>query len=135
MPKPRFVVPVFKMCEADAASAGAKALSLARLRRIGLAVPQSLCIMATAFREHLEANELAGEIRTALDKLNSASAEDKKSILLEIRQTIVDAPLAAELREQIEEHYRRLGAGRVASCELIWPSTRTKKSHLAVCSK
>jgi len=37
MPKPRFVVPVFKMCEADAALAGAKALSLARLRRIGQA--------------------------------------------------------------------------------------------------
>ena len=69
MPKPRFVVPVFKMCEADVASAGAKALSLARLRRIELAVPQSFCITATAFRKHLEANELDGKIKSALDNL------------------------------------------------------------------
>ena len=108
------VVPLDASTNVSESMVGAKALSLDRMKRIGLAVPPGFCIAATAFRGHVEANELAGKIESALDKLNSAPIEDNKSILLELQQAIMNAPLADGLRHEIENGYRALTASRVA---------------------
>jgi len=93
---------------------GAKAINLVHLKRFGFPVPDGFCITKAAFREHLEANKLVGKIESAVDKLNSTSAEDSKVILSEIRQAIICAPLAEELRKQIQDHHRSLAAKYVA---------------------
>jgi len=108
------IIPLNTIRYLDEAIVGAKAMSLCRMSQIDLKVPSGFCIMATAFREHLEANELVSKVESTLDKLNSASPEERKSILLEIQQAIVNAPLGVKLRNEIENHYHKLAAKRVA---------------------
>lgn len=93
---------------------GAKALSLARMSRIGLPVPPGFCITAAAFREHLELNNLISRIKSMVEELKDASPAARKSALSNLRQAIIDAPLADTLRQRIEYHYRELGAKYVA---------------------
>jgi len=98
----------------DISAIGAKALSLARMNRTGLPVPPGFCITAAAFREHLGRNNLISRIKSKVAELKDASPAAKKSSLSKLRQTIVDAPLADSLREQIDHHYLALGAKCVA---------------------
>ncbi len=108
------VISLEKIRGPDLHLVGNKALGLARMSRIGLKVPSGFCITATAFREHLETNNLIGFIESAADKLNSASLKERKSILLEIRQSIIKAPLEVALRSEIKNHYQAFVADRVA---------------------
>ena len=108
------VISLEKIRGPDLPLVGNKALFLARMSRIGLKVPSGFCITATAFREHLETNNLIGFIESAADKLNLASLEERKSTLLEIRQAIIKAPLEVDLRSEIENHYQAFAANRVA---------------------
>ena len=92
---------------------GAKALSLARMNRIGLAVPPGFCITEAGFRKHLELNNLIGHIKSALAQLRAAPPATS-AILSDLRQAIIEAPMADMLRQQIENHHRELAAKRVA---------------------
>jgi phosphohistidine swiveling domain-containing protein len=100
--------------DADEKAIGPKALSLVRLRRIGLTVPASFCIPVEAYREHVKAHGILRQIAAALDTLVSVSGEQKRSILSEVREAIIQAPMAEETRHAIETHYHRLRAGFVA---------------------
>jgi pyruvate,water dikinase len=108
------IISLEKIRDHDLPLIGNKAFGLARMSQIGLKVPSGFCITATAFREHLETNKLIGFIESAAGKLNSASSEARKSILLEIRQAIINAPVAGKLRSEIENHYQAFAANRVA---------------------
>ena len=49
-----------------------------------------------------------------MDKLAKTKLETKAALLSSLRQAIVEAPLAEEIRRRIEDHYLALGADRVA---------------------
>ena len=89
-------------------------MSLFRLSQLGLIVPPGFCITATAFREHLEQNNLSVRLKAAVDELAKTSPKAKDGLLSSLRQAIVEAPLAETVRQEIEEHYRKLGADYVA---------------------
>jgi pyruvate,water dikinase len=110
----KLIISLHKTKESDLPQVGYKALSLARMKQLGLIVPAGFCITAGAFQEHLETNNLLGCIKSAVGELNSASLEKRKSVLLEIRQAIINAPLAVDLRSEIENHYKAFVANRVA---------------------
>ncbi|OHB80931.1 MAG: hypothetical protein A2Z38_09700 [Planctomycetes bacterium RBG_19FT_COMBO_48_8] len=93
---------------------GSKAFSLARLKQIGLKVPPGFYLTATTFREHIESSEVSNKVQSVIDKLDSDSQENRKNNLLGIRQAIINAPLAVDLRSEIENHYHALAANRVA---------------------
>jgi len=114
MKKNGFVISLKTIQDNHISAVGAKALSLARLERIGAPVPPGFCVTAAAYREHLKTNNLFTRIESTIAQLSDASHPDKKSALLDLRQTIFDAPLNDTLRQQIEDHYRTLAAGRVA---------------------
>ena len=98
----------------DDATIGSKAMNLIHLKRFGFSVPDGFCITSAAYRTHLEANNLVVQIKSVLDKLNSASKEDKKLILLEVRQIIIDKSLSIELCREIESNYHILAADHIA---------------------
>jgi len=108
------VIPLEAIQDADISVVGAKALSLARMKRIGLAVPPGFCITEAAFREHLELNNLVSRITSTVAEFRAASQTEKKSILSDLRQTIIKAALADSLGQQIENNYRTLAADHVA---------------------
>ncbi|HUU16256.1 MAG TPA: PEP/pyruvate-binding domain-containing protein [Sedimentisphaerales bacterium] len=101
---------------------GPKAASLVHLSRIGLAVPAGFCITGTVFREHIERNNLTARIKSVVEKLamdlaipfGKTKLETKASLLSSLRQAVIEAPLAEEIRRRIENQYRTLGADRVA---------------------
>ncbi|MHC4230839.1 MAG: PEP/pyruvate-binding domain-containing protein, partial [Planctomycetota bacterium] len=93
---------------------GPKAMSLVRLKKIGLTVPVGFCVTESALREHLEQNNLAEQLQSAVDELAKAKTGAREAILSDLRQAITDAPLAEQVRREIENHYRKLGAERVA---------------------
>ena len=93
---------------------GPKAMSLVRLKKIGLAVPAGFCVTESALREHLEWNDLIGCLKSALDKLAKAKPKARGVLLANVRQTIIEASLAEQVRREIENHYRKLDAERVA---------------------
>ena len=89
MRKTGLIISLQGVREQDINTIGAKALSLARMNRIGLAVPPGFCITASAYREHVRTNKLEPTIENTLDELTNARAEDKQSILSNIRKTII----------------------------------------------
>ena len=98
----------------DKTAIGSKALSLIRLSRIGLQVPAGFCITAAAFREHLEQNGLSERVAAAIHELAKTGPRAKEALLSSLRQAIVDAPIDAAFRQEIEEHYIKLGSDFVA---------------------
>jgi pyruvate,water dikinase len=98
----------------DEPMVGPKATSLVHLSRIGLAVPAGFCITEIVLREHLEQNDLTARLKSALDELANAKSEARGILLSNLRQVIVEAPLAEAIRDQIEEQYSALGADYVA---------------------
>jgi phosphohistidine swiveling domain-containing protein len=98
----------------DTTAIGPKALSLIRLSQIGLKVPAGFCITAAVFREHLEQNNLFARIKTAADELAKAESQAKEKLLSALRRAIIEAPIAEATRQEIEEHYHKLGAEYVA---------------------
>jgi phosphohistidine swiveling domain-containing protein len=93
---------------------GPKAMSLVRLNRIGLAVPDAFCIIGTAFREHIEQNNLTARIKSAVEKLAKTKLADKESVLSSLRRDVTEAPLSDEVRRRVGNHYHKLGAEWVA---------------------
>jgi len=93
---------------------GPKAMSLIRLRRIGVPVPAGFCVAATILQEHLEQNNLISCVKATVDKLAKAEPQAKGAILAGLREAIIKAPLAEEVRREIEIHYRALAARHVA---------------------
>jgi phosphohistidine swiveling domain-containing protein len=85
---------------------GPKAASLCTLRRLGLKVPPCFFVTTTAFRAHLDGNNLRAQIAARLGTTPETTEE--------IRQFIAQAPLTDRLREQVAAGYDRLGAAVVA---------------------
>lgn len=98
----------------DADEVGAKALSLARMKSIGLPVPSAFCVLASAYREHLTANNLVDELRSELDLLARRADEEKRDILSDIRRRITDASMDEQLSVDIKDHYSELTGELVA---------------------
>ena len=98
----------------DKAAIGPKAMSLIRLRRAGLAVPASFCVTEAVLREHLERNNLIERVKSLVDELTQARPDARGTLLSDLRQVIIEAPLADHTRQQIEKHYNALGAEHVA---------------------
>lgn len=108
------IVPLNAAQRIDKTAIGSKALSLIRLNQIGLKVPAGFCIIAAAFREHLEQNNLSDRVAAAVHELAKTGPRVKEALLSNLRQAIVDAPMDAAFRQEIEEHYSKLGSDFVA---------------------
>ncbi len=114
MEKNGFVILLKAIQDNHISAVGAKALSLARMDRIGLPVPPGFCITAQAYREHLKLNNLVGRIESTVERLSKSSQIDKKSALSDLRQAIIDAPITDSLRDEIELQYKDLHTKFVA---------------------
>ena len=98
----------------DERTVGPKAASLFRLMQIGLTTPPGFCVTEAAFREHLQANKLTTQIEASLEELAKTNPQASRSVLSNLRQAIIKAPLADTVRADIKNHYRMLSADRLA---------------------
>jgi pyruvate,water dikinase len=111
---PSPVIALRDITDAQTASTGPKALSLARLMRLGLPVPAGFCIVAEAYRHHLASAGLTERVRETIVQARAAPAEQRGAILDQLRQAIVAATLTVEFRSAIEQAYQALETRRVA---------------------
>jgi len=109
-----YVIGLESIKERDRGVVGAKALSLARISSMGLPVPGGFCVRGTAYREHLNANDIVPQLRAALERLEHTPPKRARDVLSGIRRAVVEAPLADAIREELENHLRALGADRIA---------------------
>jgi len=93
---------------------GPKAANLMRLNRAGLAVPVGFCITGAALWEHLEQNNIISRVKSTVEKLVKTKPEGKGSVLSDLREVIIKAPLSETIRLEIECHYLTLDAKYVA---------------------
>ncbi len=90
------------IAEADRGRVGAKAATLATLRRRGFPVPAGFCVTADAYRAHVA--PLEGLIAAA------GRAGERARALEALRASIAAAPLDSETARAIERGYERLRA-------------------------
>ncbi|MHC4110356.1 MAG: PEP/pyruvate-binding domain-containing protein [Planctomycetota bacterium] len=103
-----FVILLKAIQDNHISAVGAKALSLARMDRIGLPVPPGFCVTAPTYRRHLKLNNLVGRIDSTVEQFRDASPAATKEALSNLRQAIIDAPMADTLHQQIEHQYQTL---------------------------
>ena len=114
MPETKLVIPLADIKNCDESAVGAKAIGLARMGRIGLSIPAGFCVTAAAYHEHLKCNDIVPMLAADTAKLIDAAPEKRRDILAGIRQTIIAAPMAEEIVEEIRSNYATLKAHRVA---------------------
>jgi pyruvate,water dikinase len=114
MAETKLVIPLADIKDCDESAVGAKAIGLARMGRIGLSVPAGFCVTAAAYHEHLKCNDIVPMLAADKAKLADAAPEKRRDILAGIRQTIIAAPMAEEIVEEIRSNYATLKAHRVA---------------------
>jgi len=93
---------------------GGKFLSLARLARLGVAVPGAFCLTTEAYRSFVSANSLGDLVSASLAGFDQAHPAARHEATDAIRKAFLAAAMPPELAARIESSYRELGTGAVA---------------------
>ena len=105
-----FIIPLDGIKDCDQSVVGAKAVGLARLKRLGLPVPNAFCIAAGAYRTHINSLSANAVVNDAFLSLGKSENFDVAGILAMVRQIIVDSQMDASLVAEIGLRYRNLTA-------------------------
>jgi pyruvate,water dikinase len=107
MKRDKMIIPLSDVTDADQQVVGAKAIGLARLKRLNLPV-------ADAYEAHINSPLLKTVIDDALVFCGNPESFDIARNLGEIRRAIVDSMMNGLLTTEIESHYHALAADRLA---------------------
>ncbi|MGH8679190.1 MAG: phosphoenolpyruvate synthase, partial [Burkholderiales bacterium] len=112
MTKERYVIPFEELRMTDVEQVGGKNASLgemiSQLAGAGVRVPGGFATTAGAYRDFLREGALAQRINQALSSLDIEDVNALAQTGARIRQWIVEAPLSARLRSEIEHAYKAL---------------------------
>ena len=93
----------------DHAAVGGKAASLGRLTQGGFPIPPGFTVSTAAYASFISQGGLAERIQHLLGQVDYADAEGLESLTGQIRAAIVEAPMPADLAQEILAAYGRLG--------------------------
>ncbi len=110
----RLIIPLDGIADSDQSIVGAKAAGLARLKRLGLPVPDAFCIAANAYETHINFPSLKAMIDDTRVFSGKPEGFDIAGKLDTIRRAIVDSKMNDSLAAEIESHYNTLAADRLA---------------------
>lgn len=96
------------------AEVGGKGASLGEMTKAGIPVPSGFVVLAGTFDRFIEANHLQEEIAARLGEVNPADINSIEKVSETLRSIIVNAPMSAELSEEILHAFDTLGAEFVA---------------------
>ena len=92
---------------------GGKGGSLGELRRAGIEVPPGFVVRTAAFERFLEAVETECPVRSRIESLNAEDLPAVTACCETVRRRLEEAPLPAEVREQIESAHAQLCGAQV----------------------
>jgi len=108
------IIPLDSITDSDQSIVGAKAAGLARLKRLGLPVPDAFCVAANAYETHINSPSLKAVIDDTSVPSGKPEGFDIAGNLDTIRRVIVDSKMNDSLAAEIESHYNTLAAGHLA---------------------
>jgi pyruvate,water dikinase len=112
MKQSKYVVPFEALRMTDVESVGGKNASLgemiSQLAAAGVRVPGGFATTASAYREFLAADDLAGKIEAALAALDIENVDALAQTGAQIRRWILEAPLPGALEKDITAAYAQL---------------------------
>lgn len=124
---------------ADKNWAGEKAAGLGELIRAGFDVPHGFCLSAQAYQDTLAAHQLSEKIAARLAAIDVGDPTQLEPAAEEIRDWIMQAPLSAEIEQEIrsalvtmETTSFAVRASRVLEDVPDTASSGLKQAHLAV---
>jgi len=95
----------------DRPKVGGKGGSLGELHRAGINVPPGFVVRTEAFEGFIDALERRSPLRARIEGLAADDLEEMGAVSRELRTRIEDAPLPADLLQEIRDAYGRLSGG------------------------
>jgi pyruvate,water dikinase len=93
---------------------GGKGANLGEMTSAGIPVPPGFVVTADAYFDFLKKSKLVDKIRHLLKPLDPSDSKQLQEIAAQVKQLILDTPMAAELAQEIEQAYIKMGRGLVA---------------------
>jgi pyruvate, water dikinase len=93
----------------DRPRVGGKGGSLGELHRAGIRVPPGFVVRTEAFEEFIDALERRAPVRACVAGLAADELDRMRAVAGELRTRIEEAPLPADLQQEIRDAYGRLG--------------------------
>ena len=108
------ILPFAAIRDTSLPAVGAKALSLARMARLGLPVPAGFCVTVQAYRQHLAEHDLDALVKETIPAAREADPVEKSRLLASLRDAITTGVLPVEFRKLVEQSFQQLDARRIA---------------------
>jgi pyruvate,water dikinase len=112
----------------DRPKVGGKGGSLGELHRAGINVPPGFVVRTEAFGGFIDALERRSPLRSCVEGLAADELDGMGVVSRELRARIEDAPLPADLQQEIRDAYRRLGELGPAPAVAVRSSATTEDS-------
>ncbi len=98
----------------DVGLVGGKGANLGEMTRAQIPVPPGFIVTAEAYFEFVEDSQLTDRIRDLLEPLDPGDTRRLQEVAGQVKQLILDAPMAPKLADEIRGAYKRMGGGLVA---------------------
>src|SRR5262249_21987846 len=93
---------------------GTKAANLTELLASRLPVPAGFCIPSSAADQHLQGGDVPGRLEAVLACAGECGPDERRALLSDLHQAIVEAPMPESLAAAIDRAYRMLQSERLA---------------------
>jgi len=115
MEKPLKVIAWFEeVGKTDIPLAGGKGANLGELTKAQVPVPPGFIVTADAYFYFLEEAKITEKIRHYLENLDRKDSKRLEEVASQIKELISEAPMPAEIAEEIKQAYQKMGRGLVA---------------------
>jgi pyruvate,water dikinase len=110
----KFVVWFHDVTKEDIPLVGGKGANLGEMTNAGIPVPQGFIVTAEAYFYFIELSGMAGTIAGLLDPRDIQNNRQLQEVAARVQEVILSAEIPAEISEEIEKAYVRMGRGLVA---------------------
>ncbi len=93
---------------------GGKGANLGEMTNANIPVPPGFIVTADAYFDFIKKSRLTDKIRHLLQPLDSNDSKQLQKIAAQVKQVILDTAMPAELAQEIEQAYIKMGRGLVA---------------------
>jgi pyruvate,water dikinase len=110
----------------DRPKVGGKGGSLGELHRAGISVPPGFVVRTEAFEGFIAALERRAPVRACVAGLAADELDGMRAVAGELRTRIEEAPLPADLQQEIRDAYGRLGESGLTPSVAVRSSATTE---------
>jgi pyruvate,water dikinase len=126
VPVPKYISWFSDIGLGDRLQVGGKGGSLGELQRAGIDVPPGFVVRTEAFEGLIDGLEQRSPLRARIGSLAADDLQEIAAVSRELRARIEEAPLPADLKQEIRDAYGRLGGSAPAPAVAVRSSATTE---------